>query len=188
MDHGKNGRLTYLPTYEDCFVCGQSHPRGLRMRFFMGGFGQVCGRFTPNADHTVYENIIHGGVISALMGELLGWPIALQTGRLAVCGEITMSFRRPMTVGREYLATAFPGVDRARCWEGSGEVRDVRNKVVARARGKYFLLSIEQTDQVAGKLTYRHDDAQVFRFGGRNRGERKQAEGDCAAAALQTPL
>ena len=147
----------------------------------MGGFGQVCARFTPDADQTGYQNIIHGGVISALMDELLGWPIALQTGRMAVTGELTVRFRKSMTVGRDYLATAFPGIDRVKHWEGSGEIRDARNRVVARAQGKYHLLSAEQTDQVAGELTYRPDDAPVFRFTGRRLGLRHKAERVCAA-------
>ena len=112
---------TYLPTYDTCYVCGQAHPRGLRMRFYAGAFGQVHARFRPDDTLTGYDNVVHGGVISTLLDELLGWPIALQTGRMSVTGELTVRFVKPILVGRTYLATAYPGNGQGRYWEGEGE-------------------------------------------------------------------
>ena len=155
---------TYLPTYDGCYVCGQAHPRGLRIRFFVGEFGQVQAWFTPDAAQTGYEDIVHGGVISALLDELLGWPVALQTGRLAYTAELTVRFVRPIKTGRTYLATANPGTDRGRYWEGKGDIRDEDGVVYAKARGKYFLLSAEQTTDVADDLTYQPGDPPVFRY------------------------
>jgi uncharacterized protein (TIGR00369 family) len=156
----------YLPTYEGCYVCGQSHPRGLRIRFFMGEFGQVRARFRPDCTQTSYQNIVHGGVISALMDELLGWPIALQTGRMAVTGELTIRFRMPMHDGQAYLATAYPGENRGRYWEGKGDIRDDQDHICIKAEGKYFLLSPDQTATVAKELTYQPGDPPVFHFNG----------------------
>lgn len=153
----------YLPTYDGCYVCGQAHPRGLRVRFFTGADGQVHAQFRPDRTQTSYENVVHGGVISTLMDELLGWPIALQTGRMSFTGELTVRFVKPMSAGRTYLATARPGTDRGRYWEGEGDIRDDHGQVYAKGRGKYFLLSAEQTAAVAERLTYQPDDLPVFR-------------------------
>lgn len=155
---------TYLPTYDSCYVCGQAHPRGLQIRFFVGAFGQVHARFRPDHTQTGYKNTVHGGVISALLDELLGWPIALQTGRMAVTGELTVRFLKPMSAGRSYLATARPGTDQGRYWEGKGDVCDEEGAVYAKAHGKYFLLSTEQTVAVARDLTYQLGDSLVFRY------------------------
>jgi acyl-coenzyme A thioesterase PaaI-like protein len=154
---------TYLPTYDDCFVCGQTHPRGLHLRFYAGAFGQVHARFCPNRTLTGYDNIVHGGVIGTVLDELLGWPIALQTGRLLVTGELTVRFVRPVRVGKTYLATAYPGTSRGRYWEGTGDIRDAEGTVHAKAAGKYFCLSAEQTAEIAQQMTYRPGDAPVFR-------------------------
>jgi uncharacterized protein (TIGR00369 family) len=155
---------TYLPTYDGCYVCGQAHPRGLRARFFVGTLGQVHARFKPDHTQTGYKDTVHGGVISTLLDELLGWPIALQTGRMAVTGELTVRFLKPMSAGRSYLATARPGIDRGKYWEGKGNIRDEKGTVYAKARGKYFLLSAEQTAAVAQDLTYQLGDSPVFRY------------------------
>ena len=95
----------------------------------------------------------------------MGWPIALQTGRMAVTGELTVRFLKPMEDEHIYLATAYPGKDRGRYWEGKGDIRDDQGDLYAKANGKYFLLSVEQTAKVAKELTYQPDDPPVFRYG-----------------------
>jgi uncharacterized protein (TIGR00369 family) len=165
QEHTHVAQDAYLPTYDACYVCGQSHPRGLRVRFFAGSFGQVHARFTPDCTQTGYDDIVHGGVISTLLDELLGWPIVLQTGRLAYTGELTVRFVRPVLAGQTYLATAQPGTDQGRYWEGEGNIQDEAGKVCARAKGKYFSLSAEQTAEVAQKMTYQPGDLPVFRHG-----------------------
>jgi uncharacterized protein (TIGR00369 family) len=160
----KHVNQAYLPTYDGCYVCGQAHPRGLRTRFFAGLLGQVHAQFKPDCTQTGYQGIVHGGVISTLLDELLGWPIALQTGRLAVTGELTVRFVRPMHAGHTYLATAHPGTDQGKYWVGEGYIRDKLGETYAKAHGKYFLLSKEQTAIVAEALTYQPDDVPVFRY------------------------
>ena len=172
---GEQDNPNYLPTYEGCYVCGQSHPRGLRIRFFTGSFGQVCACFKPDCTQTGYKDVVHGGVISTLLDELLGWPIALQTGRVAVTGELTVRFRKPMSCNHAYLATAYPGKDRGRYWEGKGDIRDDQGNIYATAQGKYFLLSAEQTAQVAEELTYQTGDPPVFRYNSQKGGLPRKA-------------
>ncbi len=155
---------SYLPTYDGCFVCGQTHPRGLHIRFFTGDFGQVCARFTPDPMFCGYKNIVHGGVIGALLDELLGWPIALQTGRMCVTGELSVRYLRPMPAQTVYLASADPGSNRGKYWAGAGEIRDGQGVVYAKARGKYFLLSAGETTKIAQELRYQPGDPPVFRY------------------------
>ena len=149
----------------------QTHPRGLRLCCFTGAQGQVHAEFRPKDMHTSYEGMVHGGVICTLMDEILGWAIALQTERMAFTAELTARFVRPMSPGCTYLATGPPGTDRGRHWEGEGDIRDEHGEIYAKARGKYFPLSAEQTATSAKTLTYQPDDLPVFRD--RNRFEDK---------------
>ncbi len=154
---------SYLPTYDQCYVCGQNHPRGLRARFFAGADGQVHAHFTPDHTQTGYDDIVHGGVISALLDEILGWPMALQTGQMFFTGELTVRFLRPVLAGHTYLATASPGADRGRYWEGQGDLRDEQGQVYAKAWGKYFSVPPERAAAIAEKMTYRPGDLPIFR-------------------------
>ena len=152
----------YLPTYKGCYVCGQAHPRGLRIRFFVGTDGQVHAQFRPDDTQTSYDGIVHGGVISTLLDEILGWPIALQTGCMSFTAELTVRFLKPLRAGHTYSATARPGTNRGRYWEGEGDICDRDGERYAKARGKYFLLSEAETRAVAEKLTYQPGDLPVF--------------------------
>jgi uncharacterized protein (TIGR00369 family) len=159
---------TYLPTYDECYVCGQNHPRGLRARFFLGDEGQVQAHFEPDHTQTGYENIVHGGIISTLLDEMMGWPIALQTERMCFTGELTVRFLQPMLAGHTYLATAYPGTEQGKYWEGKGDIRDEHGQIYAKARGKYFFLPDKQAADVAAKLTYQEGDLPIFRDGDRS--------------------
>jgi hypothetical protein len=71
---------------------------------------------------------------------------------------------RPIRAGHTYLATAHPGTDRGRYWEGKGDIRDDAGTVYAKACGKYFVLSAKQAAAVADDLTYQPGDPPVFRY------------------------
>jgi len=159
---GMDNHRQYLPTYDDCFICGQQHPRGLRIRFYTKNDRYVYADFTPDHTQTGYLDIVHGGVISALFDELTGWPVALQTGRMAFTAELNVRYVRPVKVGKTYLATAYPTVDKGRYWEGKSDLRDADGMIYARANGKYFMISEEDSAIMADLMTYAPGDLPVF--------------------------
>ena len=75
--------MSWLPNSARCFVCGDSNPRGLRMRFQREG-ELVVARFTPEADHQGYDDRVHGGVLSAVLDEMMVWACYVRTGRNAI--------------------------------------------------------------------------------------------------------
>jgi uncharacterized protein (TIGR00369 family) len=155
--------IVYLPTYAGCYVCGQAHPRGLRIRFYTDGGNRVHARFNPDQTLTGYEDIVHGGVISTLLDELIGWSVSLSHDSMAFTAELTVRFLKPLPAGRSYIGSSRMGSGRGRCWEADGEIVDEEGLVYAKGHGKYFLLSAEQTKAVAEKMTYAHDDLPAFR-------------------------
>jgi uncharacterized protein (TIGR00369 family) len=152
----------YLPTYAGCYVCGQQHPRGLRIRFFMDAAGGVHAWFTPQPDQTGYEDVVHGGVISALLDELIGWTVSLKNNLMSFTAELTIRFLKPVSLGRKYLASARVEQGRGRLWEAAGIFRDEEGNVYAKGSGKYFLLTAEQTAAVSARMTYQEGDFPVF--------------------------
>lgn len=155
-------RKGYLPTYDECYVCGQNHLRGLRTRFFAEPNGEVKCHFKPDTNQTGYANLVHGGVVSALFDELLGWPVVLQTGRMCFSAEITIRFIKPVPAEHTYLAIAGSGYDRGRYWENEGNLQDSDGIVYAKAKGKYFLFTEEKTAEVVNRMTYQPEDLPVL--------------------------
>ena len=59
------------PTSRMCFVCGESNPAGVHVRFYEQEDGSVLARFTPQDQHQGYPGRMHGGVITAVMDSAL---------------------------------------------------------------------------------------------------------------------
>ncbi len=156
---------TYLPTYHGCFVCGQTHPSGLCSRFYAGEGGKVHAEFKPNQNQTGYLNIVHGGIISAFLDELMGWPICLETNLICYTGELTIRFRKQVFAGQTYIGTGYPGVkvEGKRYWDGRGELKDDKGNLLAEATGRYFSVPESQTHAFGAQMTYEPGDMPVFR-------------------------
>jgi len=70
-----------LPNSAGCFVCGSANPRGLGVRFEVEN-GVVTTRFVPHRDHCGYNDRVHGGVMAALLDEVMGWAPSVIKRRL----------------------------------------------------------------------------------------------------------
>src|SRR5437762_54292 len=85
-DFRDNATMQTLPTTKGCFVCGQQNPLGLKLRLETDGTS-VQAQFTPEVVHVGFKGIVHGGIISTLLDELMVWACAVQTRRFAFCAE-----------------------------------------------------------------------------------------------------
>ena len=154
----------YLPTHDDCFVCGQEHPTGLRARYYLAADGNVRCEFKANSNQVSYAKIVHGGIIASLMDELMGWPICLETNLLAYTGEMTVRYKRQMFVDQVYHAIGFLEEKRPgkKYWEAKCAIADGKGRVLAEGKGRYFLIPAPQTKMVSSTMTYQPGDLRVF--------------------------
>ncbi|MCG2722084.1 MAG: PaaI family thioesterase [Thermodesulfovibrionales bacterium] len=70
-----------------CFVCGEENENGLRL-FFTLLDGKICAEFTFSKVHQGYKDIVHGGLLSAVLDEAMV-KASLMQGMPAVTAEIT---------------------------------------------------------------------------------------------------
>ena len=152
----------FLPTYDNCFVCGRRHPRGLHLRFFTRDDGIAYVEFAPEDTLTGYDDIVHGGIIATVFDELLGWAVGIRTDQLFVTGELTVRYLRPVLSNHTYLCSARPAEEKKRFWTATGEMHDPDGTVCTRAEGKFFPLGRDRTREVADRLNYQPDDLPVF--------------------------
>jgi len=126
--------------FRACFGCGPAHPTGLRVRCFITDDGVVSPIVVPR----VYEGppgAVHGGIVAAYLDEVLGGAAARATGKVAVTGELTVRYVKPVPsetplLGRGRLVASH---ERYVDVEGSLEEWSAR-RVVATARGRFFPL------------------------------------------------
>ncbi len=60
------------PNSEMCFVCGRNNPVGLNMQFHDDGACEVFSEFTVPEHYQGYPGIVHGGVVAAMLDEVVG--------------------------------------------------------------------------------------------------------------------
>jgi uncharacterized protein (TIGR00369 family) len=136
-----------LPNSAGCYVCGGANPRGLGVRFDREG-AVVTAQFVPHQDHCGYQDRVHGGVMAALLDEVMGWAPSVIKRRFCVAAEIIIRYLKPLPIGHPVTVRGEMTADRGRVWEARGEIVDEGGTVYARGTGKYRPLSEEQTEAV----------------------------------------
>ena len=97
--------LRLLPNREghNCFGCSPTNAYGLRMRFFTDEKslfswvtvpGHLCG----------WDNLVHGGVLAAILDETMGWTTIHFVKKFALTHAMTLKFHKPVYIGEEIRA------------------------------------------------------------------------------------
>lgn len=134
------------PTSRMCFVCGESNPAGVHVRFYEQEDGSVLSRFTPQELHQSYPGRLHGGVITAVMDETIGRAIMSRYGEAVwgVTAELTVRFRKPVPLDVELTVVGRITYEGSRLFEGSGELYLPDGSIAAEAAGKFVKLNLEK--------------------------------------------
>src|SRR5882672_10166433 len=149
-----------LPHTHSCFVCGESNPVGLKLRFETDG-RLVQTRFTPLPHHVGFKQTIHGGLIATLLDEVMVWACAVRTKRFAFCAELNVRFLNPLRPSEKVLAVGELAANRRdRIFEAKGELRSETGLLFATSTGKY--LPIKQADAADMATDFLGDPSWVF--------------------------
>jgi uncharacterized protein (TIGR00369 family) len=84
-----------------CFVCGPENPDGLQIQFRMED-GLCRAEFTPPERYAGYAGVTHGGIIFALLDDVMANWLYLQ-GERAYTGRSDIRFREPAPTGATLL-------------------------------------------------------------------------------------
>jgi acyl-coenzyme A thioesterase PaaI-like protein len=126
--------------FHQCFGCGQGHPTGLRVRSFKTPSGVVSPILIPRH----YEGppgAAHGGIVAAYLDEVLGAAVVRATGRVAVTGELTVRYLKPVPTEAAILGHAALVADQGRFMDAEGRLEELGSeRVLATARGRFFPL------------------------------------------------
>ena len=83
--------------FNHCFVCGPENPSGLHIHFTLGDKKAWC-QWTVLEDYVGYSNMLHGGIMSAIMDDLMGHATYSMNVDV-VTAHLEMDYRSPAYVG-----------------------------------------------------------------------------------------
>lgn len=90
--------------YRQCFGCGQDNPIGLKLIFQQDG-KTARTEFTPSELYQGWPGLVHGGILSCMLDEAMGWVVMLQ-GINCVTAEMQVKLKRPVPVNEPLTITS----------------------------------------------------------------------------------
>jgi uncharacterized protein (TIGR00369 family) len=127
-----------LPHTHSCFVCGESNPLGMKLRFHTDG-RVVTTKFRPRAEHIGFKGVVHGGLTATVLDEIMVWACVVATRKFAFCAELNVRYLQPLSPGEEVTVTSELVADRkGRILEAKAAILNTAGKTLAEATGKYI--------------------------------------------------
>ncbi|SHI99964.1 PaaI family thioesterase [Propionispora hippei] len=123
-----------------CFACGRKNPIGLKLNFREEN-GIYITEFKPGPEHQSYNGIVHGGIISTLLDEVMVRYL-YSLGHHAVTARLEVRYRRPTPVNRTLTVTGWIVKERGKLYEMTGKVVLPDGSVTA--EGKATVAVIEE--------------------------------------------
>ncbi len=156
-DRERRGRM--------CFACGDKNERGLHMEFRREGDRAVCD-YTPCGYQQGYPGRMHGGVVTTLIDEAMGWAV-YQASAWAATARLSVRFRRPVRLDEPLRIEAWVTRDRIRLIELHAEVRDAAGTLLAEGDGAFMKLDERFATELSGvAVEAGRDDAPATGNGG----------------------
>ena len=124
--------------YGLCFACGPHNPGGLHLNFRQEG-DTVVTTYTGMAHHQGFPGVIHGGVITGLLDEVMSRVPVLE-GRWGMSAKLDVRFRLPIRVGDVLTATAQKDGGRGSIMRTSARITLPDGRVAAEATATFALL------------------------------------------------
>jgi uncharacterized protein (TIGR00369 family) len=128
----------------NCFVCGQNNPDGMRLKFILDEERQtfVC-RFRLSKRYTGPPGHAHGGIIACILDDAMGKVNKLHHV-VALTREMTVEYLKPVPLlkplrveGREISVHGRQHINVA-------EILNDKNEVLARSRGIFIAIDPEK--------------------------------------------
>lgn len=141
--------LRRQPNSEHCFVCGRKNEMGMDADFFDLEDGSVAGLVTCGERHQSFPGIVHGGVVSALLDEIIGR--AMMTAEYDCIGmtlELNVRFLKPVPYDVPLVLTGRITEDGPKICLAEGEITLPDGETAATATGKYYKLTREKLERM----------------------------------------
>lgn len=131
--------LKPIPNSEDqtCFGCGSQNPNGLKMKFATDN-ERVYSFIKVPRTMTGWDRTVHGGVLSTILDEIMGWSVIYLLKKIGITKSITVEFKKAVNAGERL--TIVGGVKERQSERSAlmvGTIFNAEDAICAEATGKF---------------------------------------------------
>ena len=132
-----------------CAVCGMSNNLSLRARFYEVEGELMVGVVTGRDEHQSYPNRMHGGLISALLDEVIGRAINIpEPDAFGVTSELNVKFKKPVPLNEELKVVGKLTKNTRLVFQAEGFIEDAAGNILATGTATYVKMTAAR---IAGK-------------------------------------
>jgi acyl-coenzyme A thioesterase PaaI-like protein len=129
------------PVKTGCFGCGADNPMGLNLSFYCVG-KTVRSDLSLTQHHMGWENLAHGGIISTILDEILGWSVLAFKRVFFVTRKIEVRYLRPVELNAPLTAVGMIESDAPpKGCTATGWLLDAQGRKLAEGRTQMTYLS-----------------------------------------------
>lgn len=128
----------------ECFGCGPDNQHGLQMQFESDG-KHLRSIITLEKRFRGWSNLIHGGILSTILDETMGWTVICLTQKFMLTKGMQVNFIKPVRIGMTVMVTGYiRKCINKRKIEVVAEITNDEGDICASSSGEFALFSKEQ--------------------------------------------
>ncbi len=131
-----------------CFACGTANPIGLNLQFYRIG-DDICSDITLDRVYEGWQNMAHGGIISALVDEVMSWAVMYSKKIFLVTRKMKIKYVKPVLIGVP-LTVRGTVVDSSQTpkIKAKAEIRDNKASLLVKSSAEFIELPAESLSSV----------------------------------------
>ena len=128
-----------------CVVCGTKNPLSLGAKFYHVEGDLIVGLVTGRDEHQSYPNRMHGGMISALLDEVIGRAInTVEPEAFGVTTDINVKFKKPVPLNEEIRIVGKLTRNTRLIFQAEGFIEDKNGTLLAVGSATYMKMTAEK--------------------------------------------
>ena len=133
------------PNSKDCIVCGMSNHSSLKTQTYELENGVVVGITKGENHHQSYPHRMHGGVITALLDEVIGRAINIEEPEtFGVTASLEIKFKKPVPLDEQIKIVGKVTRNTSKLFEAEGFIENENGDILATAHALYVKQSVEK--------------------------------------------
>ena len=128
-----------------CFICGLDNESGVKAHFYNLEDDSVATIFKFKEEHQSYPGRTHGGVITAMLDELVGRALWVnEPNTYGVTTTLNIKFRKAVPYDTLIKGRGYIVKNSSRMFVGCGELYDMDGNILAELNANYLKLSSDK--------------------------------------------